>query len=72
MQQTSKWQTPLPELLLEALRKHNSLSDNCYPSDVQANSYPHQGTRGGGMESLPGVFDVLQYFETILPLVESL
>ena len=31
--------------------------------------------RGGGegwMEPLPGVFDMLQYFETILPLVESL
>ena len=29
---------------------------------------------GGGqwMEPLPGVFDMLQYFETILPLVESL
>ena len=30
---------------------------------------------GGGegwMEPLPGVFDRLQYFETILPLVESL
>ena len=29
--------------------------------------------RGGGwMETLPGAFDMLQYFETILPLVESL
>ena len=29
---------------------------------------------GGGrwMELLPGVFDMLQYFETILPLVQSL
>ena len=27
---------------------------------------------GGGMEHLPGVFDMLQYFQTILPLVESL
>ena len=26
----------------------------------------------GGMELLPGVFDMLQYFETILPLVQSL
>ena len=35
---------------------------------------PHHGTRGGGgeMEPLPGGFDMLQYFETILPLVESL
>ena len=27
---------------------------------------------GGGMEPLPGVFDMFQYFETILSLVESL
>ena len=27
---------------------------------------------GGFMEPLPGVFDMLQYFETPLPLVESL
>ena len=27
---------------------------------------------GGWMAPLPGVFDILQYFETILPLVESL
>ena len=26
----------------------------------------------GRMEPLPGVFNMLQYFETILPLVESL
>ena len=32
-----------------------------------------QGGGGGGwMEALPGVFDMLQYFETILSLVESL
>ena len=32
-----------------------------------------QGRWGGGwMEPLPGVFDMLQYFEKILPLVESL
>ena len=30
------------------------------------------GRGGGRMEPLPGVFDVLQYFETLLPLVESL
>ena len=35
------------------------------------------GGRGGEwgwglMEPLPGIFDMLQYFETILPLVESL
>ena len=32
-------------------------------------------SRGGGgvlMEPLPRVFDMLQYFKTILPLVESL
>ena len=28
--------------------------------------------RGGWMEPLPGVFDMLKYCETILPLVESL
>ena len=27
---------------------------------------------GGWIEPLPGVFDMLHYFETILPLVESL
>ena len=31
-----------------------------------------RGGQGGWMESLPGVFDMLQYFETILPLAESL
>ena len=30
----------------------------------------HRG--GGWMEPLPGVFDMLQYFETPFPLVESL
>ena len=30
---------------------------------------PHHGTRGRGVD---GVFDMLQYFETTLPLVESL
>ena len=30
------------------------------------------GGGGGWMEALPGVFDLLQYFETILRLVESL
>ena len=30
------------------------------------------GGGGGWMEPLPGVFDMLKYFETILPLVESL
>ena len=31
-----------------------------------------QGRGGGWMEPLPGVFDMLQYFETILSLVDSL
>ena len=38
-------------------------------SGVGANSW---GWGGGGMELLPGVFDMLQYFETLLHLVESL
>ena len=46
------------------------------PSDVHANlSYPHRGTGGvggGGVRGpLPGVFELSQYFETILSLVES-
>ena len=44
--------------------------------NVHTNSYPHIGTRRGGrkgvMEPLLRVFDLLQYFETILPSVESL
>ena len=35
-------------------------------------SLPWYKRDGGWMEPLPGVFDILQYFETILPLVESL
>ena len=45
----------------------------------QLRFYPHRVSvcvcvGGGGrlMEPLPRVFEVLQYFETILPLVESL
>ena len=35
--------------------------------------YRWVGDGGGGlMELLPRVFDMLQYFETILPLVENL
>ena len=43
------------------------------PSDVHANlSYPHRGTGGGGGGGpLPGVFELFQYFETILSLVEA-
>ena len=36
---------------------------------------PHRGTMGGGRGvdgTPPKVFDILQYFETILPSVESL
>ena len=34
---------------------------------------PHRGTRGGGggVDGPPLFFDMLQYFETILPSVES-
>ena len=45
------------------------------PSDVHANSYSHRGARGGGgveWNPSPVFFYILQYFETILPLVESL
>ena len=36
-------------------------------------TYPHRSTRGGGdWNPLPGVFDMLHYFETILPSVGSL
>ena len=49
------------------------------PRTQYANSYLHGGTRGsrggggGGLwMELPRFFDMLQYFETILPLVESL
>ena len=39
------------------------------PTVVQAGG----GGGGEGVDgTLPGVFDMLQYFETILPLVESL
>ena len=31
-----------------------------------------RGRGGGWMEPLPGVFDLMQYFEKILPLVGSL
>ena len=43
------------------------------PREYRQIHTPHHGTRGGGeVEPLLGVFDMLQYFETILPLVESL
>ena len=34
MEQTSKWQTHLPYLLLETLRVHNSISGNCKPQTI--------------------------------------
>ena len=46
------------------------------PLDVDTNSYPTvvQGGGGGGgwLKPHPGVFDILQDFEKVLPLVESL
>ena len=40
----------------------------CLHSDMHANSYPHRSIREGEMMGpLPRVFDMLQYFETILP-----
>ena len=42
------------------------------PREYRQIHTPHHGTRGGEkMEPLLGVFDMLQYFETILPLAES-
>ena len=35
-------------------------------------SYPHRGTRRDGWTPPPRVFDILQYYETILPSVKSL
>ena len=60
--------------------KFTAWSTNLAP-DVHANSCPHRGSRrggggGGGGSSVGGtrarVFDMFQYFETILPAVESL
>ena len=52
----------------------HSRPGNFSPSAIHANSHPLRGTRGGGgwMKPLPGIFDVLLYFETILPSVENL
>ena len=60
-----------------AIDSRLSLNEHLYnqPSDVHANSYPDLDTRGRGgdwMELLPGVFDMFQNFEMILPLRESL
>ena len=45
-----------------------------YPSDDTQIHNPHSGTsgEGGGGRIPPSVFDMLQYWETILPSVESL
>ena len=44
-----------------------------YPSDDTQIHNPHSGTIGGGGGRIPPrVFDMLQYWETILPSVESL
>ena len=47
----------------------NYLAKNEAPEEEEAEG---GGWGGGGMEPLPEVFGMLQYFETILPSVESL
>ena len=42
------------------------------PADVHVNSYPHLGTRRRGLINAFLEVLILQYFETILPSVESL
>ena len=68
-------ETHIPGRVLSTWTSH-FCSHWSYPLGIHANSYPHRGTRGWGggrwMEPLPGVFDMLQYFQTILPLAESL
>ena len=41
-------------------------------TEIHTPSVVQGGGGGGWMEPLPGVFDMLQYFETMLPLVENL
>ena len=61
-------------------RPDNYLSPSNMPLNSRTYTQIHtltvvQGGRGGGgwlMEPLPRVFNMLQSFETILPLVESL
>ena len=45
-----------------------------WPSDAQANWHPQRDTRErvGWMETLPSVYVVFQYFENILPSMDSL
>ena len=44
-----------------------------FNSDIQAKSHPYRGVGRGGwlMKSPSWIFSMLQYFEKILPLVES-
>ena len=49
------------------------LNPRTYTQFIPPLWYKGSGGRGGGvMEPLPAVFDMLQYFQTILPSVESL
>ena len=49
------------------------LNPRTYTQFIPPPWYKGSGGRGGGvMEPLPAVFDMLQYFQTILPSVESL
>lgn len=49
------------------------IKEGVYPLNVHADSYPLRSTRGRGVDGTPPQsFDMLQYFETFLPLVESL
>ena len=51
--------------------RYSKVTNWSQPSDVQAKSYSCRGTRGNWWNS-DWVFDLLQYFEMILPSVESL
>ena len=54
----------------------NDFIISCYRTLINPPTYTQIFTptvvQGGWMEPVPGVFDMLQYFETILPSVESL
>ena len=55
-------------------KKQNKKTQRNLNPRTYAQTYTPTVVQGGGglMEPLPGVFDMLQYFETILSLVESL